>query len=53
MSDRVVYSCRECSNAVVAGLNPPPTFECPACGFGPGDVEDPYNQIWNREGRIR
>lgn len=45
MSDRYVYSCRDCHNAVVSGVYPP-TFACPVCG-----MDDQMN--WRSEAQIR
>lgn len=48
MTDRFVYSCRECANAIVGGRGSrrPRDRACPACGV------DRQNQ-WVQEGQIR
>lgn len=51
MTDRFVYSCRFCKNAVVGGAKPP-KHDCPACGHGIDDV-DRNMGLWKREGQIR
>jgi rubrerythrin len=50
MSDRFVWSCMECTNAVVAGVAPPDWETCPACGAR--DDSSPVPALWRREGPI-
>ena len=45
MSDRVLWSCRLCTNAVV-GTYKPPDRDCPACGASEDDTPP---ELWNME----
>jgi rubrerythrin len=50
MSDRFVWSCLDCTNAVVAGVTPPARETCPACGAR--DDSTPVESLWSRAGQI-
>jgi ribosomal protein L37AE/L43A len=50
MSDRFIYSCRDCGNAMVSGHYQPETDLCFACGATNSDAT--LRDLWVREGRI-
>jgi rubrerythrin len=51
MTDRFVWSCRACQNAIVAGITPPDREACPVCRTTRDDR--PMGELWSREGQIR
>lgn len=54
MTVRFVYRCRECDNAIVGGMQPVTTHECPACHTNADRYQDDNNtRLFSREGQIR
>jgi len=53
MSDRFIYSCRECGNAVVDTHRPLKLDKCPACGKDRGNRGKQYlDRLFKQEGQI-
>lgn len=54
MTDRFIYSCSECGNAIVGGYRPVRLVECPACGTYRDRYNDNnVNKLFKQEGRIK